>query len=59
MNDIEIYSNSWGPASDGDVVAGPGTFTRMAIEAAVANVSGHILFTKFKHNMYSFSCQEK
>ena len=39
-NDItDIYSNSWGPPDDGNVVAGPGQLAKMALEIGVREVS--------------------
>ena len=35
--DIDIYSNSWGPSDTGDVLSGPGPITIAAIENSVYN----------------------
>ena len=35
----DIYSNSWGPADDGSIVAGPGPLAKMALESGVIEVS--------------------
>ena len=38
-NDItDIYSNSWGPSDDGDIVAGPGQLAKMALQDGVMEV---------------------
>ena len=36
---IDIYSNSWGPSDNGNIVDGPGRLTQMALEQAVRQVS--------------------
>ena len=36
-DDIDIYSNSWGPADTGDVLSGPGPITLAAIEDSLYN----------------------
>ena len=35
--DIDIYSNSWGPSDDGNVLGGPGPITIAAIEDSIYN----------------------
>ena len=38
-NDIvDIYSNSWGPPDDGDIVKGPGELTKIALINGVTEV---------------------
>ena len=38
-NDIvDIYSNSWGPADDGQTVDGPGVLTKIALQTGVQEV---------------------
>ena len=42
-NDIvDIYSNSWGPAGDGNTVGGPGPVLQMVLQTAVERVISHI-----------------
>lgn len=39
---IDIYSNSWGPSDNGNIVDGPGRLTQMALEQAVRQVSNNL-----------------
>lgn len=40
--EIDIYSNSWGPSDNGILVDGPGTLTRATLEAGAKMVSVNI-----------------
>ena len=40
-DDIDIYSNSWGPSDSGFYVDGPQLLTRMAFEKGVRHVSDY------------------
>ena len=44
-NITDIYSNSWGPSDDGDIVAGPGQLAKMALEIGAREVSCRIVVT--------------
>ena len=47
--DIDIYSNSWGPADDGATISGPGPLTLSAIENGVYTGRGGL------GNIYTFA----
>ncbi|DAC24890.1 MAG TPA: peptidase, partial [Candidatus Poseidoniales archaeon] len=47
--DIDIYSNSWGPSDDGATISGPGPLTLSAIENGVYNGRGGL------GNIYTFA----
>lgn len=40
--EIDIYSNSWGPTDNGILVDGPGPLTHAAMEAGAKTVSVNI-----------------
>ncbi len=42
-DDIEIYSNSWGPFDSGVIVEGPGTLLQMAFEQGVSQVTNVLI----------------
>ena len=42
---IDIYSNSWGPSDNGNIVDGPGRLTQMALEQAAREVSNNCIFS--------------
>ena len=43
----DIYSNSWGPFDDGDVVDGPGRLTKLALQNGVREVNTIIIVLVF------------
>ena len=43
MQDIDVYSNSWGPSDTGAAVSGPGATLMEALKQGVTNVSITIL----------------
>lgn len=42
---IDIYSNSWGPSDNGNIVDGPGRLTQMALQQAAREVSNNCIFS--------------
>ncbi len=54
-DEIDIYSNSWGPSDTGFTVSGPGLLTKMALENGVTKVRTEgvlILFNDIKLSLY-------
>ena len=45
---IDIYSNSWGPSDNGNIVDGPGRLTQMALAQAARQVSNNTVYLSYK-----------